>query len=78
MFVTIRYVPRTSGNQPLFARIFKLSKSNSNVCYDTLRSTYKWKWDFKLRKFMQVPPVSAVNSADFSFRAMSVYTSARL
>ena len=45
-----------------FAHIFKLSKSDSNVCYDMLRSTYKWKWDFKLKKNMQVPLVSAVNS----------------
>ena len=78
MFVTIGYASGASEDWPLFARIFKFSKSNSNVCYDTLRSTYKWKWDFNFRKFTQVLPVSAVNSADLHFRAMSVYTSARL
>ena len=75
MFVTISYVPRTRGNRPLFAHIFKLSKSDLNVCYYTLRSTYKWKWEFKLRKFMQVLPVHAVNSADFCFHAISAYDS---
>ena len=62
--ILIHYVPRTSGNQPLIAHIFKPNKSHLNVCYDMLRSTYKWKWDFKLREFMQVLPVSAINSAD--------------
>ena len=78
MFVTISYVPRTSENRPLFPRIFKPSESDSNVCYGTLRSTYRWNWDFKLSKFMQVPSVSAGNCADLCFRAMSVYTPARL
>ena len=64
MFVWTSYVPGTSANWPLFKHIFKLSKSDSNFRYDTLRSMYKWKWDFKLRKIMQVQPVSAVNSVD--------------
>ena len=71
-------VPHTSGNWLFLMRMFKPSKSDLNVCYDTLRSTYRWKWEFKLREFMQVLPVSAVSSADVCFLAMSVYTSARL
>ena len=75
MFIGISYVPHTSRNQPLNMHIFKLSKSDSNVCYNTFYSTYKWKSDFKLRKFMQVPSVSAVNSADLCLQATSAYTS---
>ena len=78
MFVTISYVPSASGNRHLFVHIFKLSKSNSNVCFNTSHSTYKWKWAFILRKLMQVPPVSAVNSADLYFCAMLAYASAQL
>ena len=78
MFVTISYVPCTGENRSLFVCIFKLSLSDSNNCYDTLRSTFKWKYAFKLRKFMQAPPVSAINSADLCFHATSVYTSTQL
>ena len=73
MFVWTSYVPGTRANWPLFKHIFKLSKSDSNVRYDTLRSMYKWKWDFKLRKIMQVQPVSAVNSVDLCFRACRLH-----
>ena len=71
MFVMISYVPRKSRNQPSLTLILKLSKSDSNVCYDTSRSGYKEKWDFNLGKFLQVPPVSAVNSVGLCFHAMS-------
>ena len=73
MFVWTSYVPGTSANWPLFKHIFKLSKSDSNVRYDTLRSMYKCKWDFKLRKIMQVQPVSSVNSVDLCFRACRLH-----
>ena len=76
MFVTISYVPHTSRNQLSFVRIFKFSKSDSNVFYDMLCSTYKRSTYVTLPR--QALPVSAVNSADLCFLAMSVYTSARL